>query len=110
MSSTVPLSVTVEVKLFVMRLALSAEYVKMGFAEVEVTPNVSVPDLREIFVTTVMYLLAINVVLLSMTLTMEMADVGTDIVICKPERKRSVFAVNSSLVMYLHQHSKRKMF
>jgi len=103
MSSTVPLSEKVEVKPFLMRLALSAEYVKMGFAEVEVNPNASVPDLREIFVTTVMYLLAINVVILSMTLTMEMADMGTDIVICKAERKRSVLEVNSSLVMYLHQ-------
>jgi len=101
MSSNVPLSVIWEVTPFVMRLALSAEYVKIGFAEVEVAPDVATPFLREIFVTTVMNLLATNVTLLSVTLTMVMADKGTDIVFLKAERKRSVFAVSSTLVMCL---------
>ena len=71
----------------------------MGVAEVP--PDV--PDLREIFATTVMYLLATNIVLLSV----EMADVGTDIVRFKAENKRLFFAdVNSASVMYLQQCSK----
>ena len=82
---------------------MSAEYDQMGVAEVP--PDV--PDLREIFATTVMYLLATNIVLLSVTLTTEMADVGTDIVRFKAENKRLFFAdVNSASVMYLQQCSK----
>lgn len=120
MSSTVPLSVkcvpkrsvsdnmaphepvaavTLEVKPLVISCALSSENLKPGVADV--VPES--PDLREIFVTTTMVLLATIAVALSVVLTIEMSGMGTDMVTFKASRKRLVLAaVKSALVKYLY--------